>query len=161
MKITLNELRQMVRKIISESYNLNTIYPYYVEVTTNRIDEEYFNVEENGKLVNDVKKMIERNIDYEVKGSVNFDSIIINDFDDIYKDMYRNGYSDLIIDLEPLEGGYLYSVYENAETGKYAIPVDDNDDYFVFFAEKIQNDKEDEEEYMDEYPRNWTNPEDL
>jgi hypothetical protein len=161
MKITLNELRQMVRKIISESYNLNTIYPYYVEVTTNRIDKEYFNVEENGKLVNDVKKMIENNIDYKVTGSVNFDSIIINDFDDIYKDMYRNGYSDLIIDLEPLEEGYLYSVYENAETGKYAIPVDDNDDYFVFFAEKIQNDEKDEKEYMDEYPRNWTNPEDL
>jgi hypothetical protein len=75
--------------------------------------------------------------------------------------MYRNGYSELIIDLEPLEGDYLYSVYENTETGKYAIPVDDNDNYFVFFAEKIQNDKEDEEEYMDEYPRNWTNPEDL
>ena len=148
MKITLNELRQMVRKIISESYNLNSIYPYYVEVTDNGIDEEYFNVEEDGKLVGRVVEMIENNIDYKVTGSVYFYGRRIDSFDDVYEDTYENGYHEIIIESEPLERNYTYSIYKNPETEKYAITVDNNYNYFVFFAEKIQNDDE-EEEYRD------------
>jgi len=164
MKITLTELRQMVRNIISEMDNKYTASSEdnFMTITQTDVDDEEYKILKNGQRINTVIDLVLENVDFIVTNCISFSGVkdyeyeysLIERMDNVKEGEFKanNGnYDYFVVESDNGEQRILVSYNTKKGRGYYA-------EEFIF--EGYLKDSEEEEEIVDdEYPRNWTSPE--
>lgn len=163
MKITLTELRQMVRNIISEMDNKYTASSEdnFMTITQSDVADEDYKILNDQQRIDAVIDLVLENVDFVVTNCINFSGV--KDYEYEYSiiermDSVKEG------EFKANNGTYDYFVVEN-DNGEQRILVSYNTKkgrgYYGedFIFEGYLKETEEEEESDDEYPRNWTSPE--
>jgi hypothetical protein len=162
MKITLNELRQMVRNVLfemDEKQYIASSEDNYMAITRIDDDEDEYNIVNTTSRIQEVVDLVKENADFTVTNCISFSSE--NDYD------YENSVIERMEDIKEGKfktnsGSYEYYIVEDSN-GEQRILVSyyTNNYSEDFIFEGYLDEEDDEEEYRDEYPRYWTNPEEL
>jgi hypothetical protein len=161
MKITLNELRQMVRNILSESVDSPFKASYednFMTITQTDVDEEFYKVSNDTNRINQVAELISNKTGYIITECVTFPDVknqqqLFKLYDNVMNDLYNND----TVDEGSINGGkYEYSVFD---TGEILVSYYEKSYAEDFIFKGYKEEEEEEEIVDDEYPRNWTSPE--
>lgn len=160
MKITLNELRQMVRNVISEMDEKYTASSEdnFMTITQTDVDEEFYKVSRDTNRINKVAELISNKTGYIITECVTFPDVknqqqLFKLYDNVMNDLYNND----TVDEGSINGGeYEYSVFD---TGEILVSYYEKSYAEDFIFKGYKEEEEEEEIVDDEYPRNWTSPE--
>jgi CRISPR/Cas system-associated exonuclease Cas4 (RecB family) len=161
MKITLNELRQMVRNVLSEmdekQYRASS-NDNYMTVTQTDVDDEEYEINNDKSRLQEVINLVAEKANFIVTNCISFSSV--KDYEYEYtktermNDVKEGRFND--------NGNYEYFILEEDNGEQRILVIYNTDGYGEDFIFEGYLDEEDgEDEYRDEYPRNWTNPEEL
>lgn len=164
MKITLTELRQMVRNIISEMDNKYTASSEdnFMTITQGDVDDEEYKILKNKQRINTVIDLVLENVNFIVTNCISFSGFedyeseysLIEKMDDVKEGEFKvnNGSYDYFV-VESDNGEQRILVKYITKKGRVGYAEE-----FIF--EGYLKESEEEEEIVDdEYPRNWTSPE--
>lgn len=161
MKITLNELRQMVRNILSESVDSPfkaSSEDNFMTITQTDVDDEFYKVSNDTNRINQVAELISNKTGYIITECVTFPDVknqqqLFKLYDNVMNDLYNND----TVDEGSINGGkYEYSVFD---TGEILVSYYEKSYAEDFIFKGYKEEEEEEEIVDDEYPRNWTSPE--